>query len=374
VSAERVWDHRAVADERASEVVGEQVRQARLSLGLTQGDLAREAGLDTTALARVEAGAGGLDEFELVRLSSALGVSTDHLLHPQPDVVTRHSVPLSEDDDSDVTRRSHRLEIVLVEWLREVCRLVDDELLPRRERLRFPGRVSSEPDARRAAGWVRHELDLGDAPIVAILDVCERAGQYTLVTDLPGEGASLVDGDLAVAVVDRHRDPDRRRVAAAHELGHLVVGDPYSNDLGAHASRAEREQLVDVFAAELLLPTPVLTDGPGEVTRQRLVEIVARYRTPWSLALRQAEVAGVLDKDARQEWNRSRPTRAELMEAVEWTPQPDLDGERVPPGYARAVMRALRQDLVTAARAVALLHGQVEEADLPAPGEAKIDP
>ena len=82
------------------------------------------------------------------------------------------------------------------------------------------------------------------------MELCERAGQYVLVTELPGDGASVVDGDVAAAVVSIRGDPGRRRATAAHELGHLVIGDEYSNDLGVHASRADREAVLDAFAAE----------------------------------------------------------------------------------------------------------------------------
>jgi len=76
----------------------------------------------------------------------------------------------------------------------------------------------------------------------------------------------MVDSDVAVAVVSRRGDPGRRRATAAHELGHLVIGDEYSSDLGVHASRGDREALLDTFAAELLLPSQVLTDERGPLS------------------------------------------------------------------------------------------------------------
>jgi hypothetical protein len=87
------------------------------------------------------------------------------------------------------------------------------------------------------------------------MTACERMGLFVAVVDLPGEGASILDGDLAAAVVSRLGDPGRRRATAAHELGHVLLGDEYSSDLGVHASRASREAVIDAFAAELLLPT-----------------------------------------------------------------------------------------------------------------------
>jgi Zn-dependent peptidase ImmA (M78 family) len=93
------------------------------------------------------------------------------------------------------------------------------------------------------------------------MDFCERAGQFVLVTEVPGDGASVVDGNIAAAVISLRGDHGRRRATAAHELGHLVVGDEYSSDLGVHASRDVREAVIDAFAAELLLPTQVLDAG-----------------------------------------------------------------------------------------------------------------
>jgi Zn-dependent peptidase ImmA (M78 family) len=178
--------------------------------------------------------------------------------------------------------------------------------------------------------------------------VCELAGQLVLVADLPGDGASMRDDDLAVAVVSREPDPGRRRATAAHELGHLVLGDEYSSDLGVSASRAERESVVDAYAAELLLPSEAVSEAVSTASsgdlRDVLIALAARYRTSWSLVVRQA------------------------------VQQPDLDAVRVPPRYADAVMRAWRNGAVTATRAVELMHGQVEVDDLPHREEADLAP
>jgi Zn-dependent peptidase ImmA (M78 family) len=224
---------------------------------------------------------------------------------------------------------------------------------------------------------VRKEFDLGLTPVDSLIGLSERSGQLVLVTEVPGDGASVIDGEIAAAVVSVRADPGRRRATAAHELGHLVFGDEYSSDLGVHASRAEREAAIDAFAAELLLPTAALTaeTQTGDVIgRDRLVYLAAQYRTSWSLALRQADHAGVLPPLARRQWSQSTPTRAELLEALGWAPQPDLESVRVPPGYAHAVMEAWRQNLITRTRAVELMHGQIAVADLPSRDEPDLEP
>lgn len=172
--------------------IGEQVRQARLSLGKSQRDLADTIGLDRTMLAKVETGSRRLDAVELARLSQALGVSMEYLIEPQPAVVSRRTAILTEETDTPAARSSERLEIALVEWLRDVRQLVDIGVLRSRPVLRYPGTVASENDARRVARWLRQQAGLGNEPIDSILELCERAGQWVLVTDLPGDGASLI--------------------------------------------------------------------------------------------------------------------------------------------------------------------------------------
>jgi transcriptional regulator with XRE-family HTH domain/Zn-dependent peptidase ImmA (M78 family) len=357
--------------------VGERMRVARLAAGFTQEELGAEAGLDRTMIAKIESGSRRIDAMELVRLSSALQVPVDFLLRSTPLVLSRRPGIIAEDADTEVARESGRLDLALVAWLHDVQQIIELGVLRPGAVLRAKTAVDSEAAARQLALWVREDLGLGSDAIGSLVDLCERAGQYVLVADVPGEGASVVDGDVAVAVVSLQGDPGRRRATAAHELGHLVLGDEYSSDLGVHASRADREALLDVFAAELLLPSRALIAerGAGEaISREQLIGLAARYRTSWSLAIRQAVQAGVLSAEDRRDWGRSFPTRSEFLEAVGWAPQPDLEAVRVPPRYAHAVMEAWRMGALTATRVVELMHGQITAADLPAGTEAEVEP
>jgi transcriptional regulator with XRE-family HTH domain/Zn-dependent peptidase ImmA (M78 family) len=366
-----------MAENREWAEVGEQIRQIRLATGVSQGELGDLVGLDRTMIAKIEAGSRRVDALELVKLSSALRVPMDHLVQPQPAVLSRRADLVVEDGDTEVARESQRLEMALVAWLRDVRQLVDLGLLRLQPLLTYSAPVESPTTARAAALWVRERLGFGAEPIETLIELSARCGQFVLVTELPGDGASIIDSDVAAAVVSLRGDPGRRRATAAHELGHLILGDEYSSDLGIHASRAEREAAIDAFAAELLLPTQVLVaegNAAGGVSRDQLVHLAARYRTSWSLALRQAEHAGVLEAYARRRWSQSSPTRAEFLEALGWAPQPDLESVRVPPDYAHAVMEAWRKALVTSARAVELMHGQISGADLPTHDEPDVEP
>lgn len=199
-------------------------------------------------------------------------------------------------------------------------------------------------------------------------ELCERCGQYVLVSNLPGDGASAVDGAIAAAVVSLKGDPGRRRSTAAHELGHLILGDEYSTDVGVSASRAEREDMVDAFAAELLLPLEAVRRATSEESsiRSTLVRLAAEYHTSWSLTLRQARTAETITPHEEKKLRACPPTFAEFRDSVGWTPQPDLDSIRVPPSFAHAVMKAYRLGHITSSRALELMHGQLGSiADLP---------
>ncbi|MCK1508402.1 helix-turn-helix transcriptional regulator [Bradyrhizobium sp. 18] len=65
------------------DVVAAAVRRARKGLGLSQEDLALEAGLDRTYVSQVERGARNCTIIVLARLARALKTTPDRLLVPQ---------------------------------------------------------------------------------------------------------------------------------------------------------------------------------------------------------------------------------------------------------------------------------------------------
>lgn len=128
--------------------------------------------------------------------------------------------------------------------------------------------------------------------------VAERLGLYLTVVDLDVDGASLSAGAWGAAVIGggARVEPGRRRMTAAHELGHHVLGDEYSSDVGVAASRDERETVVQAFAAELLLPASVvqarLASCDDAAQHAVLVALAGEYRVSWSVAVTTAEQAG----------------------------------------------------------------------------------
>jgi transcriptional regulator with XRE-family HTH domain len=374
VGCDEVCDYRTMAEPGWSGI-GERVQAARAALGMSQAELGRVVGLDRTMIAKIESGARRVDALELSRLSSALRLPMAHFLGVRPPVLSRRAVAFTQDTESEAGRESSLLDLALEGWIRDLRQLIGLSVLEQPAMLAYPSAVHYAQQAREAAGWLRAQLGCDSDPIDSLLAFAAQAGQFVLVTELAGDGASAVDGELAAAVVSLKGAPSRRRATVAHELGHLVLGDEYSSDLGVHSSRADRESVVDAFAAELLLPVSAFAEVElsGDLeSRNRLLGIAAKYRTSWSLALRQAEVAGI--GAVPRSWARSTPTKAEFLEAVGWSPQPDLGSVRVPPVVAHSVMEGWRRGLIARRRAIELMHGQIEDSDLPVDVDTELEP
>ncbi|WP_066361235.1 helix-turn-helix domain-containing protein [Herbidospora mongoliensis] len=344
--------------------VGERVRECRVAAGLSQEDLARALSLDRTMIAKIEIGVRRVDALELLRLSDVLDIPLDFLVSTPPAVISRR-VQLTEDTATDAGRNAFRLQVALTAWAADIRQLIDLGVLSPPPVVDYSSPIQRTSDAREAARWVRQRLGLNARPIESLIAVCEEMGQLIAVVDLPGDGASMIEGDVAAAVVSRQGDPGRRRATAAHELGHLIIGDEYSSDIGISASRSDRETVIDAFAAELLVPIAAYEGMSRDSIREGLMKVAAHYRASWSLVIRQATEAGFLDREQVTNLRRRTPTRAELLEAVGWAPQPDLESIRVSPRYAHAVLEAYRRQLVTASRAVEMMRGHLTEEDLP---------
>lgn len=347
--------------------VGARVRQARLAAGLTQAQLAHRIGLDRSALARVEAGDRRIDALELRVLSDALALPLPFLVTASPDAIVSRRRPLTETVDI-VGRSGFQLDVRLEQHHLDAQQLLalNHLTLPARPEL---GGAADSAEAKVLARRVRQHLGVDDRPLGPMAEVCERLALLVLVVPVDAEGASLREDGYGVAVLGDRADPGRRRATAAHELGHHLLGDEYSNDIGIAASRDEREQVIETFAAELLLPESAVEHAGAQTDsltlRDALVRVAARWRVSWSMTLITAVRALSLSDTARKQLLAAAPTRAEFIAVLGEAPQPDLEPGATGPRWRRAVLMAYGAGDMTAARTVELLHGLVTEADLP---------
>lgn len=348
--------------------VGERIAETRLAAGLSQGELASRVGLERTALVRAEAGERKISALELFRLSEALGVPPAHFVSrpPAPLVSRRRAL---EDNADAASRDRYRLDARLEGHARNARWLVAHRfLLPPSPSVTPAG---GEKDPATLARRARHALGATAGPLGPMADVAEEFGLFLTAVDEPAEGASLLLDGYGVAVLSSRADPGRRRWTAAHELGHHLLQDEYHSDAGGvAASREEREQAIDRFAEEFLLPEADLRNawrrrGPDDTPRSTLIGLSARYRLSWGAVVTKARRLGLIDGAEARRLRARSPVLGDFLGLLGSAPVPDLEAGTTGVRWRRAVFAAWKAGAVAAARAVELLYGAVGEDDLP---------
>lgn len=343
------------------EELGQRIAAARQAAGFTQADLASKVDLERTAVVKLEKGSRQVSTLELARIAEVLQRPIPWFLsRPSQHVVSRRNA-----------RGVEKTADVLLELLvADVEQLVQMGLL-RPERFGGLGmRVESVEDAERAAGLIRARVGDPAAPIVDLVAAAERVGLYAFVLELEAnvEGSYVaLEGGAGVALV-QGRDPSgKRRFTLAHELGHHVFSDEYSEDW-VTGGKEESERLINAFAAHFLLPRKGVgarwRELGGETDpRNAAIHLGAEYGVSWSALCAQLENLGVVD-GPRSEALRTPPTAVDFLERGL-----ELIGSPAPPAVPRGVKAAVasgyKRRRLGRERAVELLRGTVAKADLP---------
>ena len=345
--------------------VGERVRESRVAARLTQAELADRLDLDRTALAKIEAGTRQVSALELYRLSDELKLPIAHfVLRPPASVVSRRAALTDEPDPA--TRSRYFLDADLAAHARDAEWLVQEGFLAVRDVLHVDATAGAPEQGRELARRARLALGADEEPLGGLAGVCELFGLYVLPVDRDAEGASLTLDGYGVAVIGAQRLPGRRRWTAAHELGHHVLGDAYSSDVGVAASERDRETVIDAFAGEFLLPEAAVRAAwrPGD-ERGCLIELAGRYRLSWSATVLAACRTELLTASEARSLRADTPTRGDFQLVLGDDPLPDLARGEVGPAWRSAVLAAWTSAAITASRAVELLHGGLAADELP---------
>jgi Zn-dependent peptidase ImmA (M78 family) len=209
----------------------------------------------------------------------------------------------------------------------------------------------------------------------------ERAGLYAFSIDLESDSLDgsyvAVDGAGGTAIVNGGAPTGRRRFTLAHELGHHVLDDKYSDEWILGVGGGERERLINAFAVHFLMPRDAVLGrwralGGDREPRQAALVLGAEYGLSWTATCAQLCNLGLIDDAGRQRLEHDRPRKADYIEGGVVL-RNDLDPPAVPPMFAAAVVRAFRRHKLSAARAVELLRGTVAADELPAEDAVPIE-
>lgn len=352
--------------------LGLRIAQARQRAGLKQEDLGRTSGLDRSAIAKIETGARRVTALELARMAAALDERIEWFVsEPTPSIVSyRNTVDPGEpspriDDAIDrvvravefTAQHDHRLQDILqdIATFEEPADPAGIELLAEH--------------ARDLIGVDR------DAPLHGLSSKLVTAGVLTFVLDLGTESADAGSVHLrtgAVAVVNGALRTGRRRLALAHEFGHILIADPYTVDWRIDSSTAStRERSIDRFARALLLPRSSLTTqwqtwggSEEETTRAAAVRTASHFRVNMSTLARRLLDLDLITPGTATFVRTIKTGRADIVEH-NLVVADELDTGEIPREYQAAVLRLFTSETISGVRALDLLLDTWEATDLP---------
>jgi transcriptional regulator with XRE-family HTH domain len=350
--------------------LAERIARARAEHGLTQEELASDIGLARSALAKIETGARGVSALELARIAEALDVRMEWFVEDAPEpVISRRNVrdpgAPSPVIDRVVERVAREFEFVAQESGLHL-ESVEGEV---------PDRPESNTAVEQAAASTRLLLGLEEHEAAYRLErLTERIGLFAFSLELGSETADaasiLLAQDAGVAVINGSLSTGRRRLALAHELGHYRYQDEYSVDWRLEDQSGPWEAALDRFARAILLPEAALTERWAEIAgqqgaRQAAVRIGSEFRVDMSTLARRLHELGVIPGGDAQAIRSVRTTRADIVEQ-DLLVADELSPPSIPHLYSSALLTLYKSESISAARAVELSFGVLEEADLPA--------
>lgn len=292
--------------------VGTRIRDARHRRGLTQDQLAAVIGGTKSTISKIEGGDREVKSGELADIADALDVSMRDLLgrrKPLAPLALAHRL-----GDADVSSPSAEQARRHLRSLLELQALLDELEIPTElgPALVDTGPVPSTSNSRKAgrklAQQVRDTLGLGTQPIGDLETLLEQRFGVDVV-GLPLEdgrdrlsGMCVHAGALRMALVNTDKWPTHQRFTLAHELAHLLFGDPKGV---THEDSAENfagstdpvEVRANAFAAEFLMPEAALAGwvtAEGTVTESAFAHVLFTYDISVETLVHRLDAAGLL--------------------------------------------------------------------------------
>ena len=251
-------------------VLGQQLKNARTTRGITQEQVAEMLGYARTTILAIEKGERRINENELIRFAEHYGRSVSEFVgahqNTQPLVPQfRSGLPASRPgkglDEAQVIDVAEKLDALSADYV-ELEKLCDLPLPKEYPALARNVDSHNPPDdlGEEVALDERRRCGLGDGPVFDLRALLEEAvGLRIFYYEMP----SIISGVFAyndalggcVGINSRHPVP-RGNFSLAHEYAHFLM-TRYQADVALEAGRwmrASAERFADRFAATFLMP------------------------------------------------------------------------------------------------------------------------
>lgn len=230
---------------------GSRLLIARKLRGLSQTELAKTVGVTPRAISKYEKENAGLSPAKLAEIAAALKFESSFFGGPGLELPQEASVSFRARSKMSAKKRDQALAtsafgVVLSDWMEAEFALPASSV---------PDYAGYEPeDAARA---LRAEWGLGERPISDIIAILESHGVRVFsITEASQEVDAYSFWDESrnrpFVFLTTSKSGERRRMDAAHELGHLVLHRKIELDGG---EGREVEKQADEFGSAFLMPS-----------------------------------------------------------------------------------------------------------------------
>lgn len=341
-------------------MIGQRIKQARDSAGLSLRDLAVLCGCSAMAISKYERGEITPSTEALLALSKALNVRVEYFFR-------QHDVQLEAVEyrkHADMPEREKKRVVAdareqLERWL------ALEEFIPTQWSTRFslptglPAKIDSLDEIEAVAQSVRKAWKLGNDALPALIDTLELHGIKVFVTSIDSDRkfdglSAIANGKPIILIVGgSHQPGDRQRFTLAHELGHLILNDRLNK-------RLDEEKACHRFAGAFLAPKDSVLRalGPQRTWLEPLE--LQLLKKEWGLSmgswtLRARDLGIMSATDTARMWTFFKQHGWDKKE-----PDPQYPREQSR-GFEQLVYRALAEDHISESKAAELLRLPLSE-------------
>ena len=231
-------------------VFATRLKNARLMKGWSMDELCSRMDPPVTkmTISRLEKGELKPNLTHLTALADALDLPCDYFLRPLKFQMETVRFRKKERFSEKLKKKIEQISLNLIERfieVEEICGMRSGEKFKRYN-------VANIGDARNAAQNLRKEWNLKDGCIGNVIELLEKHGIVVIeleeIPDFDGLSA-WVNETYPVIVLAKNDYPERKRLTAFHELGHLLLKTDSSS-----MKQREIENICNSFASEMLLP------------------------------------------------------------------------------------------------------------------------
>lgn len=309
-------------------MLGERLKRARLMAGLSLRALGERVDLSQTAIQKYELGTLTPGSQALLKLAKGTGVKVEYFFR-MANVALRHVEFRKKATLSKGAQDS--LVGALTEQVERRAELVSFFPAPPTPVFTLPeglpARIRTLEDIETAADVMRQAWNLGQDPILDMVDTLENGGIWVFI--LPDDAGGKMNGicaladDAPVVAVAGTWPGDRQRFTLAHELGHLVLEGRLDPSLGM-----DEEKACHCFAGAFLLPKAPLIRELGPTRRwlewRELASLKQQFGVSMAAALSRAGATGIISDEtshtlwmlfSKQGWRKQEPISIPREEA-----------------------------------------------------------